>query len=270
LFKPEFIIPHKRNAVSEYDIPFNRPCLSGNELKYIEEAIRSNHISGDGIFSQKCHTLLRKITGAPAVLLTTSGTHALELCALLLDIQPGDEVIVPSFAFVTTANAFVMRGAKPVFVDIRPDTLNLDESQLEGALTSRTKAIITLHYAGVGCEMDTINSLAARSRIAVVEDNAHGLFGRYKGCNLGTLGCLAALSFHETKNITCGEGGALLVNDLQYLSRAEVLREKGTNRSRFFRGEIDKYWQLFSVLSWKPRGRFKQRERRSGRIMPPS
>jgi dTDP-4-amino-4,6-dideoxygalactose transaminase len=230
-----------RKVVTEYDIPFNRPGLVGNELRYIQEAARNRHLSGDGAFSRKCHALLQEVTGARGALLTTSGTHALEMAALLLDIRPGDEVLVPSFAFVTTANAFVLRGARPVFIDIRPDTLNLDESRLDGAFTSRTKAVVVLHYAGVGCEMETINALAARAGVPVVEDNAHGLFGRYRGRNLGTLGCLAALSFHETKNITCGEGGALLVNDPRYSSRAEVLREKGTNRSRFFRGEVDRY-----------------------------
>jgi len=184
---------------------------------------------------------LERLLGAPRVLLTTSGTHALELIALLLDVRPEDEVIVPSFTFVSTANAFVLRGARPVFADIRPDTLNLDETQLERLITPRTKAIVVVHYAGVGCEMEAILEIARQHGVAVVEDNAHGLFGAYKGKPLGTFGALAALSFHETKNITCGEGGALIVNDPQYIERAEVIREKGTDRTRFFRGEVDMY-----------------------------
>jgi dTDP-4-amino-4,6-dideoxygalactose transaminase len=174
-------------------------------------------------------------------MVTSSCTHALEMCALLLDIQPGDEVIVPSFTFVSTANAFVLRGARVIFADIRPDTLNLDEGQLESLITPRTKVIVPVHYAGVGCEMDVIGEIAARHGVSVVEDNAHGLFGKFRGRWLGTFGCLAAQSFHETKNITCGEGGALLVNDARLIERAEVIREKGTDRSRYFRGEVDKY-----------------------------
>jgi dTDP-4-amino-4,6-dideoxygalactose transaminase len=174
-------------------------------------------------------------------LLTTSGTQAVELMALWMDIRPGDEVIIPSFTFVSTANAFVLRGARPVFADIRPDTLNLDETHLERLITPRTRAIVVVHYAGVGCEMDAILDIARRHGVAVLEDNAHGLFGAYKGKPLGTFGCLAALSFHETKNITCGEGGALIINDPQYIERAEIIREKGTDRTRFFRGEVDKY-----------------------------
>lgn len=236
----------------KYDIPFNRPCLTGKELKYIEEAIRNNHISGDGNFSKKCSAYLQEKIGVPKVLLTTSCTHALEMSALLLDIQPGDEVIAPSFAFVTTVNAFVIRGAKPVFIDIRPDTLNLDETQLERLITPHTKIIITLHYGGVACEMDVINAIADQHGIALVEDNAHGLFGKYKGRNLGTFGCLATLSFHETKNISCGEGGALLINDEKYLERAEIIREKGTNRSKFFRGQVDKYTWIDLGSSYLP------------------
>jgi len=225
----------------EYRIPFNKPSLTGNELLYVADAIRRGHIAGDGSFTRKCRELLERELGAAAVLLTTSCTHALEMAALLLDIQPGDEVIVPSFTFVSTVNAFVLRGAVPVFADIRPDTLNLDEAHLEGKLTPRTKAIVPVHYAGVGCEMDTILPLAKRHGIAVVEDNAHGLFARYRGRYLGTFGCLATQSFHETKNIVCGEGGALLVNDPSFVERAEIIREKGTNRARFFRGQVDKY-----------------------------
>jgi dTDP-4-amino-4,6-dideoxygalactose transaminase len=252
LFKSGFMIANGSRNIMEYEIPFNRPCLSGNELKYIEAALRDFHISGDGVFSKRCSAYLEERIGVPKVLLTTSCTHALEMCALLLDIQPGDEVIVPSFAFVTTVNAFVLRGARPVFIDVRPDTLNLDETQLERLITARTKIIVALHYAGVGCEMDAIHAIAGQYKIAVVEDNAHGLFGRYKGRNLGTFGCLATLSFHETKNITCGEGGALLLNDEKYFERAEILREKGTNRSQFFRGEVDKYTWVDLGSSYLP------------------
>ncbi|MBP1694854.1 MAG: dTDP-4-amino-4,6-dideoxygalactose transaminase [Deltaproteobacteria bacterium] len=210
------------------------------------------HISGDGLFTKKCHSLLEKLLGVHKVLLTTSCTHALEMAALLLDIRPGDEVIVPSFTFVSTVNAFVIFGARPVFVDIRPDTFNLDETQIEKHVTSRTKAIMTVHYAGVGCEMDEISGIAASHGIPVVEDNAHGLFGRYKGKYLGTFGRLATQSFHETKNFTCGEGGALLINDANYIERAEIIREKGTNRSRFFRGQVDKYTWVDVGSSYLP------------------
>ena len=222
-------------------IPFNRPFLAGPEFEYIRQAIEMAHVSGDGPFTKKCHALLEQLLKVPKALLTTSCTDALEMAALLLDIQPGDEVIVPSFTFVSTINAFVLRGAKPVFVDIRPDTLNLDDSRLEAAITPRTRAIVVVHYAGVGCEMDTILTVARRHGIPVVEDNAHGLLGRYKGRNLGTFGALATLSFHETKNIICGEGGALLINEPRLIERAEIVREKGTNRSKFFRGQVDKY-----------------------------
>jgi dTDP-4-amino-4,6-dideoxygalactose transaminase len=227
--------------MNNYSIPFNKPYLCGKELSHVAEALKNGWLSGDGQFSKRCHAFLEQLLGVPKVLLTTSCTHALEMCALLLDIQPGDEVIVPSFTFVSTVNAFVLRGAQPVFIDIRPDTLNLDEDRLERLITSRTKAIVVVHYAGVGCEMDTITRIASHYNIPIVEDNAHGLFGRYKGRYLGTFGRLATQSFHETKNITCGEGGALLVNDPQYIERAEIIREKGTNRSRFFRGQVDKY-----------------------------
>lgn len=222
-------------------IPFNRPFACGKEYAYIRQAIENGHVSGDGPFTKRCQKMLEQMLGAPKVLLTTSCTDALELSALLMDLQPGDEVIVPSFTFVSTVNAFVLRGARPVFIDIRPDTLNLDENHLESLVSPRTRAILPVHYAGVGCEMDAILEIAGRHGIPVVEDNAHGLFGKYRGKNLGTFGCLATLSFHETKNISCGEGGALVINDEQYLERAEILREKGTNRSRFFRGQVDKY-----------------------------
>ena len=233
-------------------IPFNRPFFSGREFELIQEAIANWQLSGDGMFTKKCHALLEKELGIPKALLTTSCTHALEMAALLLDIKPGDEVIVPSFSFPSTVNAFVLRGARPVFIDIRRDTLNLDETKLESLVTRCTKAIVVVHYAGVGCEMDAILQVARGHGIAVVEDNAHGLFGRYKGNFLGTLGCLATQSFHETKNFTSGEGGALLINDPRYIERAEIVREKGTNRSRFFRGEVDKYTWVDIGSSYLP------------------
>jgi dTDP-4-amino-4,6-dideoxygalactose transaminase len=226
---------------SSYPIPFNQSSLCGRELEYIFQTITIGQIAGDQTFSKKCHALLEQALGVPRTMVTTSCTHALEMAALLLDVHPGDEVIVPSFTFVSTANAFALRGAKIIFADIRPDTLNLDEQQLEGLISSRTKVIVPVHYAGVGCEMDAILEIARRHDIAVVEDNAHGLFGKFRGRWLGTFGCLAAQSFHETKNITCGEGGALLINDARLIEQAEIIREKGTNRSRFFRGQVDKY-----------------------------
>jgi len=222
-------------------IRFNKPSLEGKELVYIAEAIDKAHISGDGQFTAACHSFLERQLGVKKAFLTTSCTHALEMAAILLNIEAGDEVVVPSFTFVSTANAFALRNAKIVFIDIRPDTLNLDEAQLERLLTPRTKAVVPVHYAGVGCEMDLIMEIAHRHGVAVVEDNAHGLLGKYKDRPLGTFGCMAALSFHETKNFTCGEGGALLINDPAYIDRAEIIREKGTDRSRLFRGEIDKY-----------------------------
>lgn len=222
-------------------IPFNRSSLEGRELEYIFQTISIGQIAGDQTFSRKCQATLESLLGARRALVTTSCTHALEMAALLLDLKPGDEVIVPDFTFVSTANAFVLHGARPVFCDVRPDTLNLDETQLEALITPRTRAIVPVHYAGVGCEMDAINAIAARHGITVVEDNAHGLFGKYQGRWLGTLGSLAAQSFHETKNITCGEGGALIINNERFAERAEIIREKGTNRARFFRGQVDKY-----------------------------
>lgn len=222
-------------------IPFNRSSLQGRELEFIFQTITGGQIAGDQTFSKKCHALLEKVLGVRKALITTSCTHALEMAALLLDIHAGDEVIVPSFTFVSTPNAFVMRGARPVFCDVRPDTLNLDESKLEALITAHTKAIVPVHYAGVACEMDAIIEIAAKHGVPVVEDNAHGLFGKYKGQWLGTLGCMATQSFHETKNITCGEGGALLINEPRFIERAEIIREKGTNRARFFRGHVDKY-----------------------------
>ncbi len=233
-------------------IDFNRPAPVGREMEYVAEAIRGGHHSGDGPFTKKVAALLEAELGAPRVLLTTSCTHALEMMALLLDIQPGDEVVIPSFTFVSTVNAFVLRGARPVFADIRPDTLNLDESRLEPLLTPRTKAIVPVHYAGVGCEMDALLETANRRGVRVVEDNAHGLFGKYKGRYLGTFGALASQSFHETKNFSCGEGGALIINDPALVERAEILREKGTNRSRFFRGQVDKYTWVDIGSSYLP------------------
>jgi len=224
-----------------YDIPFNRSSLVGKEQQYIAEAMNIGQIAGDQSFTKKCHSLLENELKVSRALLTTSCTHAIEMAALLLDIEDGDEVIVPDFTFVSTINAFVLRGAKPVFIDIRPDTLNMDETKLKRLITPRTRAIVPVHYAGVGCEMDSILSVAKNAGVAVVEDNAHGLFGKYKGQYLGTFGCMATQSFHETKNFTCGEGGALLINDQKLVERAEIIREKGTNRSRFFRGQVDKY-----------------------------
>ena len=222
-------------------IPFNKLSFLGNELEYIQEAICASHTSGDGKFSDKCISLIEDELKIHKALLTTSCTHALEMSAILLNIQPGDEVIVPSFTFVSTINAFVLRGAKPVFIDIRSDTLNMDENHLEGLITNKTKAIIPVHYAGVGCEMDTIMRIANNYGIPVIEDNAHGLFGKYKGEFLGTFGTFSAQSFHETKNFSCGEGGALIINDKNYIERAEIIREKGTNRSIFLKSDIDKY-----------------------------
>ena len=233
-------------------IPFNQPFAVGKEFEYIRQAIKNVHTCGDGPFTKKCHTLLEQTLGVSKALLTTSCTHALEMTALLLNLQPGDEVIFPSFTFVSTVNAFVLRGVYPVFCDIRPDTLNLDENKLEQLITPRTKVIVPVHYAGIGCEMDAIMELAGKYGIAVVEDNAHGLFGKYKGKYLGTIGCLATQSFHETKNFNCGEGGALLINDPQYIERAEVIREKGTNRSRFYRGQVDKYTWVDIGSSYLP------------------
>lgn len=240
------------NITQNITIPFNRPCFTGNELKYIGEAVARGQISGDGYFTKQCHRYLEESLGVHKVLLTTSCTHALEMSALLLNIQAGDEVICPSFTFVSTINAFVLRGAIPVFIDVRSDTLNLDETLLEASITPRTKAILVVHYGGIACEMDTIMEIANRHSIPVIEDNAHGLFAKYKGRNLGTIGAMATQSFHETKNFQCGEGGALLINDPQYAERAEIIREKGTNRSRFFRGQVDKYTWVDVGSSYLP------------------
>lgn len=238
--------------MSTYRIPFNKPGLAGGELAYIADAIQRGHTAGDGSYTLRCEEFLQREFGCRRALLTTSCTHALEMCALLLNIKSGDEVIVPSFTFVSTVNAFVLRGARPVFIDIRPDTLNMDESRLEECITPRTKAIVPVHYAGVGCEMDAIVAIAGRHGLNVVEDNAHGLFARYKGKRLGTFGQFATQSFHETKNIICGEGGGLIVNEPAYVERAEILREKGTDRSRFYRGEVDKYTWVDIGSSYLP------------------
>lgn len=225
-------------------IPFNRPYITGDEQKYILNTYANEKLAGDGLFSKKCHGWLEQATGSHKALLTHSCTAALEMSALLLEIKPGDEVIMPSYTFVSTANAFVLQGGIPVFVDIREDTLNIDERLIEAAITPRTKAIVPVHYAGVGCEMDVILEIAKRHNLKVVEDAAQGVMAKYKNKALGALGDLGAYSFHETKNIISGEGGALLVNDLTLLSAAEIIREKGTDRSRFLRGEVDKYtWQ---------------------------
>jgi len=225
-------------------IPFNRPYLTGKEPGYIQESLQSSHLSGDGRFTKRCHQWIEERTGCDRALLTHSCTSALDLAAMMLDLKSGDEVILPSFTFVSTANAFVLRGAVPVFVDIREDTLNLDERQIEAAVTSRTRAIAPVHYAGVGCEMDTILEIAKRHNLKIVEDAAQGIAANYKGSPLGAIGDLGSFSFHETKNVISGEGGCLLVNDPELVLRAEIMREKGTDRSRFFRGEVDKYtWQ---------------------------
>jgi dTDP-4-amino-4,6-dideoxygalactose transaminase len=238
-------------AAPPITIPFNRPACLGRELEYVAEAFRSGHISGDGAFTRRATELLERELGAK-VLLTTSCTHALEMAALLLKIEQGDEVIVPAFTFPSTINAFVLRGASPVFVDIRPDTLNVDEREVERHVTARTKALVPVHYAGIACEMDRLVTIAEHHGLSLIEDNAHGLFGRYNGRYLGSFGRLSTLSFHETKNFTCGEGGALVINDPALSDRAEILREKGTDRSRFFRGEIDKYGWVDIGSSYLP------------------
>lgn len=234
------------------NIPFNKPYMTGKELWYISQAHANGHLAGDGVFTKKCHAWLEARTGAHKALLTHSCTAALEMAAILADIQPGDEVIMPSYTFVSTANAFVLRGAVPVFVDIRPDTLNIDETKIEEAITDKTKAIVPVHYAGVGCEMDTIMAIAKKHNLIVIEDAAQGIMSTYKGQPLGSIGHLGALSFHETKNIISGEGGALLINDPTLADRAEIIREKGTNRSQFFRGQVDKYTWVDVGSSYLP------------------
>ncbi|QJD89694.1 dTDP-4-amino-4,6-dideoxygalactose transaminase [Duganella dendranthematis] len=233
-------------------IPFNKPFMTGRELWYIAQAHTNGHLSGDGQFTKKCHAWLEQTTGTRRALLTHSCTAALEMAALLAEVEPGDEIIMPSYTFVSTANAFVMRGAVPVFVDIRADTLNLDETKIEAAITPRTRVILPVHYAGVACEMDTIMDIARRHNLLVVEDAAQGIMSTYKGRPLGTIGHLGAYSFHETKNIIAGEGGALLVNDARLAERAEIIREKGTNRGQFFRGQVDKYTWVDIGSSYLP------------------
>lgn len=234
------------------NIPFNKPYMTGRELWYIAQAHTNGHLAGDGMFTKKCHAWLEARTGTHKALLTHSCTASLDMAAMLADIQPGDEVIMPSYTFVSTANAFVLRGGVPVFVDIRPDTLNLDETLIEAAITSRTKAIVPVHYAGVACEMDAIMDIAQRHKLLVIEDAAQAVMSHYHGKPLGAIGQLGAYSFHETKNIIAGEGGALLVNDERFAERAEVIREKGTNRSQFFRGQIDKYTWMDIGSSYLP------------------
>lgn len=234
------------------NIPFNRPTEVGKEFEYIRDAITNLHLSGNGPFTKKCQTWIGEQIGSAKVLLTHSCTAALEMSAILADIQPGDEVIMPSFTFVSTANAFVLRGGIPVFCEIRPDTLNIDEEQLEAAITSRTKAIVPVHYAGVGCEMDKIMAVAQAHNLLVVEDAAQGISAKYRDLSLGGIGQLAALSFHETKNVISGEGGALLINDPSFIERAEIIWEKGTNRNQFFRGQVDKYTWVDIGSSYLP------------------
>ncbi|MGW9527082.1 dTDP-4-amino-4,6-dideoxygalactose transaminase [Paenibacillus terrae] len=231
---------------------FNVPAIVGNEEDYIKESFSSGHLSGDGKFTRLCANWFERTFNVKKTLITTSCTHALEMAAILLDIQQGDEIIMPSYTFVSTANAFALRGAKIVFVDIRPDTMNINENLIEDAITDKTKAIVPVHYAGVACDMDKILDLANRYNLAVVEDAAQGILSEYKGRKLGTLGHLGCISFHETKNVHCGEGGALLVNDETFMERAEIIREKGTNRSKFFRGQVDKYTWVDIGSSYLP------------------
>ncbi len=232
--------------------PFNKPYMTGKELWYISQAHAKGHLAGDGSFTQLCNQWVAQRTGTARSLLTHSCTAALEMAALLADVQPGDEVIMPSYTFVSTANAFVLRGAVPVFVDVRPDTLNLDEQLIEAAVTPRTRAIVPVHYAGVGCEMDEIMNIARRQGLLVIEDAAQGVMATYRGRPLGSIGDLAGVSFHETKNVISGEGGALLVNNPRFIERAEIIREKGTNRSQFFRGQVDKYTWVDVGSSYLP------------------
>ena len=233
-------------------IPFNIPPYVGTELEYVKQAVDNKKICGDGAFTKKCHQWLETAFKCQKALLTTSGTTALEMAAILCDLKPGDEVILPSFTFSTTATAFVLVGAKLVFVDIRPDTMNIDETKIEAAITDKTKVIVPVHYAGVACEMDTIMEIARKHKLLVVEDSAQGVMGTYKGRALGTIGDMGCYSFHETKNYSMGEGGALMINDPKYNERAEIIREKGTNRARFFRGQVDKYTWVDYGSSYLP------------------
>jgi dTDP-4-amino-4,6-dideoxygalactose transaminase len=240
-------------VIDKIRIPFNRPFIAGKELFYIAQAVMDNsHTAGDGPFTKKCQTWLEERLGCRKVFLTHSCTAALEISAILADIQPGDEIIMPSYTFVSTANSFVLRGGVPVFIDIRPDTLNIDENLIETAITSRTRAILPVHYAGISCNMDIIMDIAGRHNLFVIEDAAQGIMSSYKGRQLGTIGHFGAFSFHETKNIISGEGGALLVNDEKFVERAEIVREKGTNRSKFFRGQVDKYTWVDVGSSYLP------------------
>lgn len=233
-------------------IPFNKPLVTGKEIQYIQQVLDKQMLSSDGTFTKKCNAWFEDKFGCKKALLTTSCTHALEMAAIIADIQPGDEVIMPSFTFVSTANAFVLRGAKIVFIDIRPDTMNMDENLIEDAITEKTRAIVPVHYAGVACKMDTILDIAARHGLAVIEDTAQGVMSQYKSTSLGTLGQLGCFSFHETKNYTCGEGGALIINDEKFIERAEIIREKGTNRSKYYRGQVDKYTWVDIGSSYLP------------------
>jgi len=240
-------------ANSKNKIPFNKPFIAGKELFYIAQAvIENNHTSGDGPFTKKCQAWLEERLGCRKVLLTHSCTAALEMSAILADIEPGDEIIMPSYTFVSTASSFVLRGGVPVFIDIRPDTLNINENMIEAALTARTRAILPVHYAGISCEMDIIMDIAGRHNLFVIEDAAQGIMSTYKGRPLGSIGHFGACSFHETKNIISGEGGALLINDEKFVERAEIIREKGTNRSKFFRGQVDKYTWVDVGSSYLP------------------
>lgn len=236
----------------KFRIPFNRPFLVGKELYYIAQSVLSGHTAGDGLFTEKCQTLMEKEFGAKKILLTHSCTAALEMAAILCQVGPGDEIILPSFTFVSTANAFHLRAAKLVFVDIRPDTLNMDETKIEEAITEQTKVIVPVHYAGVACEMDTIMDIAHQNDLYVIEDAAQGVNAKYKDKFLGTIGDIGTYSFHETKNFICGEGGAIVVNNEKFVERAEIIREKGTDRSKFFRGEVDKYTWVDIGSSYLP------------------
>lgn len=231
-------------------IPFNKPCVTGNELDYIRQVLKSGHLGGDGPFTEACAKFLQERFAIPKVLLTPSCTAGLEMAAMLCDLSPGDEVIMPSYTFVTTASAFTREGATPVFVDIRPDTLNIDERLIEGAITSRTRAVCVVHYGGVACEMDAITELARKHNLILIEDAAQAVGASYKGRALGSFGDLGTYSFHETKNLTCGEGGALCINNAAFFERAEILRDKGTNRKKFFRGQVDKYTWVDSGSSY--------------------
>jgi dTDP-4-amino-4,6-dideoxygalactose transaminase len=250
--KPEIIDTKEQKSIDSVLLDFNRPAVTGNEQKNIEDVFKFIKFSGDGSFTKKCHTWFDNKLEGSKTLLTTSCTHALEMAAILLDIKEGDEVIMPSYTFVSTSNAFVLRGAKIIFIDVRPDTMNMDESKIEAAITDKTKAIVPVHYAGVGCDMDTIMEIADKYNLFVVEDAAQGMMATYNGRALGTIGHIGCFSFHETKNYQCGEGGLLILNDDKFFERAEIIREKGTNRSKFFRGQVDKYSWVDMGSSYLP------------------